>query len=62
MQEQYTNISGVPGGKIEPGLSYFADTPAEAANHIRPLLVKATALVPTEKHASTKVRTYSVIQ
>lgn len=49
-------FSGVAGGKIEPGLSSFADAPKDAAEYISPLLARASELVPTDNHSSTKVR------
>lgn len=49
-------VLGRAGGKIEPGLSSFANSPEAAATYILPLLVNASKLVPSEKHASTKVR------
>ncbi|CAN0494742.1 unnamed protein product, partial [Hapterophycus canaliculatus] len=48
-------FSGVAGGKIEPGLSTFADAPKDAAEYISPLLARASELVPPERHHSTKV-------
>ncbi|CAM9563237.1 unnamed protein product, partial [Scytosiphon promiscuus] len=48
-------FSGVAGGKIEPGLSSFADTPKDAAEYISPLLARASELVPPESHSATKV-------
>lgn len=49
-------VSGTAGGKIEPGLSSFADSPKDAAEYILPLLAKASELVPLEDRAATKVR------
>eukprot|EP00903_Cladosiphon_okamuranus_P009015 g8623.t1 len=49
------NLSGTAAGKIEPGLSSFAESPAGAGEHILPLLAKASNLVPSEKHSTTKV-------
>ncbi|CAM9552088.1 unnamed protein product [Pylaiella littoralis] len=43
------------GGKIEPGLSFFADSPTDAAGYMLPLLAKASELVPPENHSATKV-------
>lgn len=54
-QGEYMGITGTPGGKIEPGLNAFADCPAKAAEHLRPLLLEASGLVPSERHANTKV-------
>lgn len=48
-------FSGTAAGKIEPGLSSFARSPADAGEHILPLLAKASELVPPEKHSTTKV-------
>ncbi|CAM9701886.1 unnamed protein product, partial [Choristocarpus tenellus] len=48
-------VSGSSGGKIEPGLSSFADEPSMAAAHLRPLLLRASELIPPEHHAKTKV-------
>ncbi|CAN0014951.1 unnamed protein product, partial [Discosporangium mesarthrocarpum] len=48
-------VSGSSGGKIEPGLSSFAETPAQAVEHLRPLMATAEELIPREYHSSTKV-------
>lgn len=56
LQGESVTVSGMAGGKIEPGLSSFADRPADAAAHVKPLLLAASELVPQERHANTKVR------
>ncbi|CAN0400608.1 unnamed protein product, partial [Laminaria digitata] len=48
-------VSGTSAGKIEPGLSSFADSPEDVASYIVPLFEKASELVPVENHLSTKV-------
>lgn len=48
-------VSGESGGKIEPGLNSFADRPADAAQHLKPLIEGASELVPTERRAFTKL-------
>ena len=48
-------VSGTSAGKIEPGLSSFADSPEDVAAYIVPLFEKASELVPVEDHLSTKV-------
>jgi apyrase len=41
--------------QLKPGLSSFADTPAEGAASLRPLLEKALAAIPASAHSSTPV-------
>lgn len=48
-------VSGIPGGKIEPGLNSFADRPDDAARHLKPLIMGASELVPVERWGKTKV-------
>ncbi|CAN0069273.1 unnamed protein product [Ascophyllum nodosum] len=48
-------VSGVAGGKIEPGLNAFAESPRDAAIRILPLLSRVTEPVPREGHPRTRV-------
>lgn len=48
-------VTGIPCGKVVPGLSTFANKPEEAGANMAPLLINAANIIPSQRHQTTTV-------